>query len=229
MMSVAIAFSICGEIGGHKFTLTKAKPLFRRYNLWHTKDGIWKQVSIFPFGCSIFGIVLNIWLKMKSCSFNLHIMLPAQLTPSPEYPDLQVHEKERSVLVQYASSWQLCCPVLHSSTNQQVKVSYKNSLELNVFTCICITCIMTSWLIFIEKTLVPILRTKVLHLKACYRIYGVAGLHRCYAREIWPLVISISRAFGRRHQRGIIFRATSGIASFSFPPWTFSLPELRCY
>ena len=49
-------------------------------------------------------------------------MLPAQLTPSPIYPGLQVHVKERLVLVQCASSWQLCCPVLHSSTNQQVEV-----------------------------------------------------------------------------------------------------------
>ena len=55
-------------------------------------------------------------------------MLPAQLTPSPVYPGLQVHVKERLVLVQYALSWQLCSPALHSSTNQGVKVSYKNSL-----------------------------------------------------------------------------------------------------
>ena len=53
---------------------------------------------------------------------SLNSMLPAQLTPSPKYPGLQVHVKERLVLVQYASSWQLCCPVLHSSTNQQVEV-----------------------------------------------------------------------------------------------------------
>ena len=167
-MSVAIAFSICGEIEGDNFTLTKAKPLFHRYNLWHTKDWIWKQVSIFSFVCFIFGIVLNIWLKMKSCSFNRHIMLPAQLTPSPEYPDLQVHEKERSVLVQDASLWQLCRPVLHSSTNQDVKVSYKNSLDWNVFTCICITCIMISWLKFIDKTLVSILRTKSVAFKGLF-------------------------------------------------------------
>ena len=171
MMSVAIAFSICGEIGGHNFTLTKAKPLFRRYSLWHTKDGIWKQVSIFPFGCSIFGIVLNIWLKMKSCSFNLHIMLPAQLTPSPEYPDLQVHEKERSVLVQYASSWQLCCPVLHSSTNQQVKVSYKNFLDLNVSPVST-----NNWYhdllikIHWENVGINTPNEKILKLKACYRM-----------------------------------------------------------
>ena len=194
MMSVAIAFSICGEIGGHNFTLTAAKPLFLRYNLWHTKDWIWKQVSTFPFGCASFGMELNIWLEKKSCSFNLHIMLPAQLTPSPEYPDLQVHEKERSVLVQYASSWQLCCPVLHSSTNQQVKVSYKNFLDLNVFTCICITCIMISWLKFIDKTLLSILRTKSVAFKGL-----LSYIWCCWATPLlckWPLVMSISRAFG---------------------------------
>ena len=60
-------------------------------------------------------------------------MLPAQLlTPSPVYPALQVHVKECLVLVQYASLWQLCSPVLHSSTNQQVKVSFKNFVDLNV-------------------------------------------------------------------------------------------------
>ena len=59
-------------------------------------------------------------------------MLPAQLTPSPVYPGLQVQVKERLVLVQYASSWQLCSPASHSSTNQQVKVSYKNFLDFNV-------------------------------------------------------------------------------------------------
>ena len=59
-------------------------------------------------------------------------MLPAQLTPSPVYPALQVHVKECLVLVQYASLWQLCSPVLHSSTNQQVKVSNKNFRDLNV-------------------------------------------------------------------------------------------------
>ena len=60
-------------------------------------------------------------------------MLPAQLTPSPVYPVLQVHVKERLVLVQYALSWQLCSPALHSSTNQRVKVSFKNFLDWNVF------------------------------------------------------------------------------------------------
>ena len=59
-------------------------------------------------------------------------MLPAQLTPSPVYPGLQVHVNERLVLVQYASSWQLCSPALHSSTNYQLNVSYKNLLDLNV-------------------------------------------------------------------------------------------------
>ena len=70
---------------------------------------------------------------IKSCSFKLHIMLPSQLTPSPKYPDLQVHLKERLVLVHSASSWQLCCPVSHSSTNQEVEVS---SLDLNVISYI---------------------------------------------------------------------------------------------
>ena len=70
----------------------------------------------------------------KSCSFKLLIMLPSQLTPSPVYPGLQVHVKERLVLVHSASSWQLCSPVSHSSTNQQVEVSYKNSIDLKV-TC----------------------------------------------------------------------------------------------
>ena len=57
-------------------------------------------------------------------------LLPAQLTPSPVYPGLQVQVKECLVLVQYASSWQLCCPVLHSSTNQQVEVRYKNLFDV---------------------------------------------------------------------------------------------------
>ena len=54
--------------------------------------------------------------------------LPSQFTPSPEYPGLQVHVKERLVLMQYASSWQLCSPALHSSTNQVVEVSFNNLL-----------------------------------------------------------------------------------------------------
>ena len=104
-------------------------------------------------------------------------MLPAQLTPSPVYPFLQVHLKERLVLVQYASLWQLCCPVSHSSTIQQVKVSYKNSLDFKVFTQSSLfqffnsyfdylscffwtqtTDIMISWLKLIQKTLVSILQ-----------------------------------------------------------------------
>ena len=139
---------------------------------------------------------MNIWLKMKSCSFNRHIMLPSQLTPSPEYPDLQVHEKERSVLVQDASLWQLCCPVLHSSTNQEVKASYKNSLDWNVFTCICTTCIMISWLKFIDKTLVSILRTKPVAFKGLLSYIWCCWATPLLCKWIWPLVISISRAFG---------------------------------
>ena len=73
--------------------------------------------------------------SVRFSSFQLHIMLPAQLTPSPVYPGLQAQVKERLVLVQYASSWQLCSPASHSSTNQQVKVSYKNFLDFNVCSC----------------------------------------------------------------------------------------------
>ena len=111
------------------------------------------------------------WLKVKSCSFQLHIMLPAQLTPSPVYPALQVHVKEPLVLVQYASLWQLCCPVLHSSTNQQVKVSYKNFLDLNVSPVST-----NNWyhdlLIKIHWENVGIYtpNKKILYLKACYRM-----------------------------------------------------------
>ena len=85
-----------------------------------------------PFDCIIFGMELSSRLKKKTCSFNLLIILPAQLTPSPVYPGLQVHVKEPLVLVQNASSWQLCSPVSHSSTNQQVEISYKNSIDLKV-------------------------------------------------------------------------------------------------
>ena len=98
-------------------------------------------------------------------------MLPAQLTPSPVYPGLQVHVKERLVLVQYASLWQLCCPVLHSSTNQQVKVSYKNFLDLNVSPVST-----NNWYhdllikIHWENVGVNTQNKKILHLTACYRM-----------------------------------------------------------
>ena len=111
-----------GKIGGHNFTRTKAKTLF----VDTTCDIPLTEYEnrFLPFHLAVLFLAWNsIWLKIKSCSFQLHIMLPAQLTPSPVYPGLQVQVKERLVLVQYASSWQLCCPVLHSSTNQQVKVS----------------------------------------------------------------------------------------------------------
>lgn len=54
---------------------------------------------------------------------SLNSMLPAQLTPSPKYPGLQVHMKERLVSVQNASAWQLCFPFSHSSRNQEVEVT----------------------------------------------------------------------------------------------------------
>ena len=138
----------------------------------------------------------SIWLKVKSCSFQLHFILPAQLTPSPVYPGLQVHVKECLVLVQYASSWQLCSPVLHSSTNQQVKVSYKNFLDLNVFSCKKKQLI--SWsldLNSLRKRWYQYSKQKNVAFKGL-SLYCVAGLRGCYTSEIWPLVISISRAFG---------------------------------
>ena len=119
-----------GKIGCHK--RTKAKSLFADTICDITLTKYWNR--FLPFHLALLFLAWNsIWHKIKSCSFQLHIMLPAQLTPSPVYPGLQVHVKERLVLVQYASSWQLCSPVLHSSTFQQVKVSYKNFLDLNVF------------------------------------------------------------------------------------------------
>ena len=120
-----------GKIGGHNVTPTKAKTLFEDT----TCDILLTEYEnrFLPFHLAELFLAWNsIWLRINSCSFQLHIMLPAQLTPSPVYPALQVHVKECLVLVQYASLWQLCCPVLHSSTNQQVKVSYKNFLDLNV-------------------------------------------------------------------------------------------------
>ena len=39
---------------------------------------------------------------------------PVQLTPSPEYPGLQVHTKDPLVLLQTALSSQFCFPVWHS-------------------------------------------------------------------------------------------------------------------
>ena len=39
---------------------------------------------------------------------------PVQLTPSPEYPGLQVHSKNPLVFLQIALAWQLCFPASHS-------------------------------------------------------------------------------------------------------------------
>ena len=125
-------------------------------------------------------------------------MLPAQLTPSPVYAGLQVQVKERLVLVQYASSWQLCSPALHSSANQQEKVSYRNFLDLNV--CSCKHKQLISWSVnqnSLRKRWYQYSKQKNVAFKGllwCW--YGVAGLRGCYTSEIWPLVISISRAFG---------------------------------
>jgi len=42
------------------------------------------------------------------------LYLPVQLTPFPEYPGLQVHTKDPTVLLQIALASQLCSPVSHS-------------------------------------------------------------------------------------------------------------------
>ena len=152
-------------------------------------------------------------------------MLPSQLTPSPVYPGLQVHVKEPLVLVQNESSWQLCSPVSHSSTNQQVEVSYKNSIDLShlysqfslfqlfnscfdylfFFLLAQTTDIVISWLKFIEKTLVSVLRSRnVASLKSLLS-YRVARLHSWYASEFW-LSVQVFRALLEcHHQRWIIF------------------------
>ena len=126
---ISVAIDFCGKIGGHNFTRTKAKTLFVDTICDITLTEY--ENRFLPFHLAVVLAYDLALLKVKSCSFQLHIMLPAQLTPSPVYPGLQVHVKECLVLVQYESVWQLCSPVLHSSTNQQVKVSYKNFLDLN--------------------------------------------------------------------------------------------------
>ena len=123
--------AFCGEIGGHNFTRTNAKTF-----VVDTTRGIplteYGNRSLHSIWLYYFGMELSSRLKKKTRSFNLHIMLPAQFTPSPVYPALPVHVKEPLVLVHSASSWQLCSPVSHSSKNQQVEVSYKNSIDLKV-------------------------------------------------------------------------------------------------
>ena len=42
---------------------------------------------------------------------------PVQLTPFPEYPGLQEHSKDPSVLLQSALASQWCSPVIHSFTS----------------------------------------------------------------------------------------------------------------
>ena len=53
-----------------------------------------------------------------------------QLTPFPEYPGLQVHSKDPSVLLQAALASQLCSPVIHSftSANQMQDLIIKTDL-----------------------------------------------------------------------------------------------------
>ena len=46
---------------------------------------------------------------------------PVQLTPSPEYPGLQVHTKDPLVFLQLAFAWQLCFPASHSFISAKKK------------------------------------------------------------------------------------------------------------
>ena len=46
---------------------------------------------------------------------------PVQLTPSPEYPGLQVHTKDPLVFLQLAFAWQLCFPASHSFISAKEK------------------------------------------------------------------------------------------------------------
>ena len=46
---------------------------------------------------------------------------PVQLTPSPEYPGLQVHAKDPLVFLQLAFARQLCFPVSHSFISAKKK------------------------------------------------------------------------------------------------------------
>ena len=190
---ISVAINFCGKNWRPQlYTYTKAKTLFvdTTCDIPLTECENW----FLPFHLAVLFLARNsMWLNINSCSFQLHIMLPAQLTPSPVYPALQVHVKECLVLVQYASVWQLCSPVLHLSTNQQVKVSYKNFLDLDVSPVGT-----NNWYhdllfkIHSENVGINTPNKKILHLKACSISYGVAGLCGCYTSEIWPLVISIS-------------------------------------
>ena len=57
----------------------------------------------------------------------------------------------------------------------------------------------------------------MLHLKACYRMVLLVYVVAIQAKfDLWLLVFRA--LLDCRSQRGIIFRATSGIASFSFTP-----------
>ena len=52
---------------------------------------------------------------------------PVQLTPSPEYPGLQVHTKDPLLFLQIAFALQLCFPASHSFISAKKKSSIWNS------------------------------------------------------------------------------------------------------
>ena len=64
---------------------------------------------------------------------------PVQLTPSPEYPGLQVHTKDPLVFLQLAFAWQLCFPASHSfiSEKRSQALNYQNWLSFS-FTAIIV-------------------------------------------------------------------------------------------
>ena len=73
-----------------------------------------------------------------SINKNLDPYLPVQEVPLPLNPDLQVHEKPPSVLVQSASEWQLSAFVLHSSISGDMQytieiLKYEDTYNLNKF------------------------------------------------------------------------------------------------
>ena len=66
--------------------------------------------------------------------------LPEQITPSPENPTLQVQQNDPYVLVQVASSWQLCVSRTHSSLsitreNNMISPCGKSLCKVTISNC----------------------------------------------------------------------------------------------
>ena len=53
---ISVAINFCGKNWRPQLCTYQGQNSFRRCNLWHTTDWIWKKVSTFPFGCIIFGM-----------------------------------------------------------------------------------------------------------------------------------------------------------------------------